>query len=176
MRVVLLGGAPGIGKTVTARRVLRIAARGTILVQWVDVDALWLHQPWRVDERTKTMVRANLAGVMANAHQGGIDILLVTWVFQHSDMHALVRGLAPEEATIETVQLLASEPIWRRRFEEDHERPPIDAFFESRYVGAQATPTDHRIETDRRDPEEVAAVLATILRLSTTRAKGSGRA
>ena len=48
MRLALVGGAPGIGKTSVARRLLEIAIAGRTLVQWVDVDALWLHQPWRV--------------------------------------------------------------------------------------------------------------------------------
>ena len=42
MRVVLLGGAPGIGKTTTAWRLMEFAQAGADLVQWVDVDALWL--------------------------------------------------------------------------------------------------------------------------------------
>src|ERR1700749_4148876 len=40
MRVVLLGGAPGIGKTTTARSLMELAQAGPDLVQWVDVDAL----------------------------------------------------------------------------------------------------------------------------------------
>ena len=57
MRLALVGGAPGIGKTSVARRLLEIAIAGRTLVQWVDVDALWLHQPWRVDTTDPAPVR-----------------------------------------------------------------------------------------------------------------------
>jgi hypothetical protein len=42
-------------------------AGGDPLVQWIDVDALWQHQPWRVDDRTKLMLQRNLQAMLANA-------------------------------------------------------------------------------------------------------------
>ena len=165
MRLVLLGGAPGVGKTVVARCLLKVAAKGSALVQWMDVDARWLHQPWRVDERTKAMVQANLVAVMMNASEAEVDLLVVTWVFQDAGMHALVSGLAPEGVSIETVQLVAEEPAWRRRFSSDPERAPIDSFYERRFAEANATPADHRLVTDDRTPKEIAAALAAILDL-----------
>ncbi|MBB5789488.1 AAA family ATPase [Jiangella mangrovi] len=166
MRLVLLGGAPGVGKTSVARQLLRRAAGGSALVQWVDVDALWWHQPWRVDERTTAMVRANLAAVMDHAATAGVQVLVVTWVFQSTHLHELVRSLAPPGALPTTVQLVVGETEWRRRFEADPDRPPIDDFFRDRYAGAQKTPSDHRIETDRRDVAGVAAELASLLQLT----------
>ncbi len=78
MRTVMLGGAPGIGKSSVAERLLELAQEGPHLVQWVDVDSLWLHQPWRVDERMTTMVQANLRAVAGHASQAGVDVLLIT--------------------------------------------------------------------------------------------------
>ncbi len=132
-------------------------------MRWVDVDALWLHQPWRVDTRTKAMVQANLKAVMKNALAAQVELLVVTWVFQNSEMHALVSELAPDGVSIETVQFVASEATWRQRFSSDPERPPIDDFYEDRYAGANATPADHRLSTDDRMPREVASALAKIL-------------
>ena len=165
MRVVLLGGAPGVGKTAVARWLLLIAARGPTLVQWVDVDALWRHQPWEVNDRTKKMVESNLRAVLANALDAEIDLVVVTWVFQSAEMHDLVRQLAPPGVAVQTIQLIASEATWRARFEGDPNRPPIDAFFESRYAAAQVTPVDHRICTDDLDAASIATTLAATLRL-----------
>ena len=165
MRVVLLGGAPGVGKTTVARRLLHIAARGTSLVQWVDVDALWLHQPWRVDERTKRMVQSNLAAVMKNALIAGVEVLLVTWVFQNPEMHALVRRLAPPGVCFETIQLHVDESTWRARFASGGDRPAIDSFYVSRYVGAQSTGADHFVDTTEIDPLRAAEAVAEILAL-----------
>ncbi|MEO6086985.1 MAG: hypothetical protein ABIQ18_28125 [Umezawaea sp.] len=82
MRAVMLGGAPGVGKSSVARHLLTLAENEPDLVQWVDVDHLWLHQPWRVDERMKKMVQANLRAVACHAAEADVDILLITWVFR----------------------------------------------------------------------------------------------
>ncbi|HSL58074.1 MAG TPA: hypothetical protein VK866_09560 [Acidimicrobiales bacterium] len=163
MRVVLLGGAPGIGKTAAARELLAIASMGEHLVQWVDVDALWAHQPWRVDERSRTMVESNLRCVLANSARAGVDVVVVTWIFQNEGMHRLVETLLPEGASLQTVQLLASERRWRERFTGDAGRPEIDAFYELRFAEAHATPADHRLDTDRMTPGQVAAELGRIV-------------
>src|SRR5690242_8721514 len=81
----MLGGAPGIGKSTVARRLLEIAEGGPHLVQWIDVDSLWLHQPWRADERMTAMMRANLRSVAGHAKRAGVDVLLITWVFQSGE-------------------------------------------------------------------------------------------
>lgn len=165
MLTVLLGGAPGVGKSAAARELLRVAAKSNRLVQWVDVDNLWMHQPWRVDEPMKSMVQGNLRAVLANANLASVDILVVTWVFQTPEMHALVEGLVPAEATVVSIQLHAEIATWRGRYEQDPERPPIDGFFESRYTAAQATAVDHTIDTDGLDPMEVAGLVSLIIGL-----------
>lgn len=161
----MLGGAPGIGKSTVAGRLLELAASGKELVLWVDVDNLWLHQPWRVDERMKTMVQANLRAVASNAAHAGVDVLLITWVFQSAEMHQLVAGLLPSGTSIQSVQLHADHDEWRRRFAADPARPSIDRFFRSRYEDAQATPVDEVVDTDGLLPAEVARRLAAVMGL-----------
>ncbi|WP_156742494.1 ATP-binding protein [Occultella aeris] len=163
MRLTLLGGAPGIGKTAVAREFLKLAVGGTLLTQWVDVDALWAHQPWEVSDRTTGMVQANLRAVIANAGAAGIDLLLVTWVFQDARMQDLVRSLAPPGLPTVSVQLHAEPATWRRRFETDPGRPELDDFYRRRYYEAQRTPSDHVLRTDGKDARAVAADLAALL-------------
>src|SRR5688500_16992577 len=112
MRVVMLGGAPGVGKSSVAGHLLELAQDGPHLVQWVDVDSLWLHQPWRVDERMTAMVQANLRTVASHASQAAVDILLITWVFQSAEFHRLVTGLLPAGAATVSVQLHADHDAW----------------------------------------------------------------
>ncbi|HEY1179227.1 MAG TPA: hypothetical protein VGF17_23990, partial [Phytomonospora sp.] len=145
MRMVLLGGAPGVGKTSTATELLHLAQGGSELVQWVDVDALWSHQPWHVDAAMISMVQANLRAVIGNAATAGVELLLVTWVFQEASFHELLRELAPDGVKVATVQLLAREATWRERWAADPARPPIDEFFTDRYRAAQATPADFAV-------------------------------
>ena len=161
MRVVLLGGAPGIGKTTTARRLMEFAQAGPDLVQWIDVDALWFHRPWRVDERTKAMVHANIRAVADHAAQAGVDVLLITWVFHTADMHRLVAGLLPPGSEITSVQLHAGHEVWTRRYTGDPERGggPL-AYHEEGYTEAHAVPVDHVVNTDGLTPIEVADAVA----------------
>jgi chloramphenicol 3-O-phosphotransferase len=165
VRVVMLGGAPGVGKSSAARRLLELAEDGPRLVQWVDVDYLWLHRPWRVDERTRGMVHANIRAVADHAAQAGVDLLLITWVFQSAEMHRLVAGLLPPTATSTSIQLHAGREAWQQRFEGDPERRGIDDYYQERYTSCQATPADHVIDTDGLTPVEVARLIAEILAL-----------
>lgn len=163
MRAILLGGAPGVGKSRAAKELLFLAASGTELLQWVDVDHLWQHQPWRVDDATTSLVRNNLRAVLANAKSAGVDVVLVTWVFQNTAMHQLVASLLPEHTLQTSVQLLAEPATWRHRFERDPDRPPVDEFFEQRYGEAQTTAADHLIQTDGLKPIDVAHLIASLI-------------
>lgn len=163
MRLVMLGGAPGVGKTSVARALLGLVAGGDPLVQWIDVDALWQHQPWRVDDRTKLMLQRNLQAVLANADAAGVDVVIVTWVYQSGEFHKLVADLAPLNSETFTVQLRASATVWRERFTLDAVRPAIDAFYEHRYFAAQSTPADHIIETDGLSVTQIATMILRLL-------------
>jgi broad-specificity NMP kinase len=163
MRTVLLGGAPGVGKSSAAERLLELAQDGPHLVQWVDVDSLWLHQPWRVDDRMTAMVQANLRAVASHALRAGVDILLITWVFQSTEIHRLVAGLLPAGAATVSVQLQADHDTWVRRFEADPRRPGLNDFYRSRYEAAQATPADYVVHTGGIAPTEVARRVAALI-------------
>lgn len=162
----MLGGAPGVGKTSVTRELLGLMTAGDPLVQRidVDVDALWQHQPWRVDDRTKLMLQRNLQAVLANADAAGVDVVIVTWVYQSGELHELVAGLAPLNSEPFTVQLRASDAVWRERFALDAVRPAIDEFFEHRYLAAQSTPADHIIETDGLDVIQIASMILKVLK------------
>ena len=144
---------------------MELAEDGPRLVQWVDVDYLWLHRPWRVDERTRGMVHANIRAVAEHAAQAGVDILVITWVFQSTDMHHLVTGLLPPSVTSTSIQLHAGRETWRQRFEGDPERQGINEHHQERYTSAQATPADHVIDTDGLTPTDVARRVADVLAL-----------
>ncbi len=159
----MLGGAPGVGKSAVARHLLELAATGTDLVQWVDVDDLWHHQPWRINEQMTTMVTANLRAVADHAAVAGVDILVITWVFQTAEMHRLVTAVLPPASTTVSIQLRAERDTWRRRFEADPKRPSVDAFYLGRYTAAQTTPADHVVNTDGLSPIEVGRRVADII-------------
>lgn len=141
MRLVLLGGAPGVGKSAVARAVLthhQGPPGSAPLLQWVDVDALWLHQPWRVDPAMRALVAANLRAVLGGAAAAGVEVALVTWTFHTAELRRVVVDAAPPGCLVRWVQLVAAEEVWRARFEADGDRTGIDEFYEQRYRAAQA--------------------------------------
>ncbi|WP_277212759.1 AAA family ATPase [Isoptericola croceus] len=162
MHLVLLGGAPGVGKTTAAEEILELVARsrGGPLVQWADIDALWRHQPWRVDEQTVAMVRANIRAVLSNARDAGVDHMVVTWVFQDAGMHDLLRSLAPADVATTTVQLLTSPETWATRIAGRRPGTEDDPFYLERYRQAQSVAADHLVMTDGLPPAEVAERVA----------------
>lgn len=100
-RVVMLGRVPDLGKSSVARYLLKLAESRPGLLQWDDVGALWLHQPWRGDERMTAMMRANLRAVADHAAHGGVD----------TEMHRLITSLLPAASTAVSVQLHAAREL-----------------------------------------------------------------
>jgi len=168
VNLLLLGGAPGVGKSTVAREVLKLCRRDTSehsrdhpLVQWVDVDALWWHQPWHPDETLRAMVRDNLRAVLANSAAAGVDTVVLTWVFQSAQLRDLLVSLAPAGTAVTSAQLVASEESWRQRFAADPERGTVDEFYADRYASAQesAGSADLVLDTTSRSAVECADFL-----------------
>jgi len=111
------------------------------------------------------MVQANIRAVADHAAQAGVDDLVITWVFQSAEMHRIVAALLPPTVTSMSIQLRAGRETWCRRFEGDPERRGINEHYQERYTSAQATPTDHVIDTDGLTPIEVARRVAEVLAL-----------
>jgi hypothetical protein len=109
------------------------------------------------------MLQRNLQAMLANAEAAGVDVVIVTWVYQTGEFHKLVADLAPLNSALFTVQLRASDTVWRERFTLDTVRPAIDEFYEHRYLAAQSTPADHIIETDGLDVTQIATVILKLL-------------
>ena len=98
MQLVLLGGAPGVGKSTAAHHLVEeVYRRGRdVLVQWVEVEGLWRHQPWQVNNRTTQLRDENLRAVLANAERADVDVVIVTWVFATwSSTTSFERSLPP---------------------------------------------------------------------------------
>lgn len=150
----------GIGKTTVARKLLSLAADGDRLIQWIDVDALWMHQPWTVSETTMAMLHGNLHAALHNAGVAGVQDAIVTWAYQNTALHDLVCSLTPEGTSVVTVQLLVARENWELHSTSDETRPVVDDFYLSRYNDAQATPADFSINTGALAPDEVAAAIA----------------
>lgn len=132
-------------------------------MQWVEVEGLWRHQPWQVNERTTQLRDENLRAVLANAERANVDVVVVTWVFAAVDQYDLVRALAPAGVDATTVQLAASEPTWRQRFGSDPLRRPIADVDLQRWANHSSVACDHLVSTDGLEGQEVGRLLAKLL-------------
>lgn len=157
LRLVLLGGPPAVGKSAVAEALLgRFIDNAPVRVQWIDVDTLWRHQPWRVDDTTITMLHANLRSVLHNAAIAGFDVAIVSWVFQDSGFHDLVVSLAPDNTAHLRIRLDASQPVWEERLATRSIGDEHRAFYEQRYTEARLSPADHVVQTDHRPVSDIA--------------------
>ena len=165
MRIVLIGGAPGVGKSTVTRLLLGIASGGSTLVQWVDVDGLWRHSPRRDDAALTRMRDANLAAVVPSAADAGVEVLIATAVFSSEDERRAVTAAAPADAEITTIQLHVDLEAWHDRIDSDADRPPVDEAFRRQHEGAQSIAADHVLDTSDVEAEDVASAIALILEL-----------
>lgn len=118
-RLILLGGAPGIGKS-TAARALYQELNNSI---WLDVDDLWRSHPFRVDEATRAMVEQNTGCVVRNFLTAGYQHIIVTWVWHRQEViDRLLGSLEGLAFDPKVVHLTADETALRARWEGDPNR------------------------------------------------------
>jgi len=77
MRVVVITGAPGVGKTSVARHLIGFCPPGTA---FLDTDQLADIHPWHIDERFLNIVGANLRACLENFSFANIHTVVVSGV------------------------------------------------------------------------------------------------
>jgi hypothetical protein len=77
LRMVVITGAPGVGKTEVARR---LAGRYRLPSAVVDTDWLADTRPWRADERLYRLIAANLTACLPGYRAWGVRTLVVSGV------------------------------------------------------------------------------------------------
>ena len=103
--LVLLAGAPGVGKS-TVARILLDRLDGCA---WLDGDDLWRMDPVRVDETTTAMVEDNAAHVLGNFLRSGSRHVLFSWVMHRQDIiDRIIAGIGID-ARIRTIILSTDE-------------------------------------------------------------------
>jgi LDH2 family malate/lactate/ureidoglycolate dehydrogenase len=93
-RVIVINGAPGVGKTETARRLI---ARCPERAALIDTDALVGIHPWHIDDAFYALVGANLRTCLANYRAWGARVVVISGVFIPEGIYAQVRPLLEAE-------------------------------------------------------------------------------
>ncbi|WP_128378876.1 Ldh family oxidoreductase [Streptomyces cavernae] len=76
-RVVVITGAPGVGKTEAGRRLVR---RYRCPAAFIDTDSMADVYPWRADERTYSLISRNLRACLASYREWGARIVVISGV------------------------------------------------------------------------------------------------
>jgi len=74
--LILIGGAPGVGKSTVARKIFTHLDNCV----WLDGDNLWRMNPFIVNEKTKQMVERNIHYVLRSFIKEDFSYVLFTWV------------------------------------------------------------------------------------------------
>jgi len=74
--LILIGGAPGIGKS-TVAELLYLHLENSV---WLDGDDLWRMHPFIVNDQTKLMVLDNIGCVLSSFLKASFDYVILSWV------------------------------------------------------------------------------------------------
>lgn len=159
--LVMIGGAPGVGKSAVARELMTSLDNCV----WLDGDDVWRMNPWRVDERTRKLVVDNIIAVLRNDIAAGFDYAILTWVMHRQEIIAeIMTGLAGLNADISTVTLVCDADSLRARHRGDPRRGTLGDLPLRRLAESRLLPTT-KIETSGRTVDQVAAAVRQLLGL-----------
>lgn len=125
MRIGLVTGTVGVGKTTTAFAAAERAAAGGIATAFVDVDELsrlWPAppgDPFRVE-----LILANLRALVPNYRAAGASLLVLAWVIE--DAGDLARLEAAVGTSVAAVRLVSEATVTAARLHDRHRGPASD--------------------------------------------------
>ncbi len=151
-KLVIINGAPGIGKSTVAELVFA----GLTNAAFLDGDDVWRIKPFEVNERTKAVVNRNIPFVLRSYLEAGYEWVLLAWVMHRQEIIDLVvAALSDLDFDLHIFTLVAEEEAllerWRLRAKkEDVPELVADRLRESRRL------TTTQIDTTHLQPKEIA--------------------
>lgn len=112
-KLIIIHGAPGIGKTTTCQR-LRTHLTPSV---WLDADWCWMMHPFTVTRETKQMVEDNITHLLRNFLQhDGFEYVIFNWVIHREEIFELILSkLADLEFDLHKLTLICTEESLRQR-------------------------------------------------------------
>ncbi|HYN32470.1 MAG TPA: AAA family ATPase [Ilumatobacteraceae bacterium] len=125
MRIVLVTGTVGVGKSTTGYAVAERAASQGRSAAFLDVDELSRLWPARAADPFNTdLILRNLASLVGNYADAGAELLVLAWVVQDTD--ALVRLEEAVGASVVAIRLCASASTLEARLRQRHHGAEFD--------------------------------------------------
>ncbi|MBW2091817.1 MAG: AAA family ATPase [Deltaproteobacteria bacterium] len=118
-KLILITGAPGVGKTTVAGRLFdRPEDSG-----WLDGDDVWRMNPFIVNETTKKIVESNIQYVLRNYLVSGFSYVILSWVLRRRFIiDRILTGLSDLKYDLFVFTLVCDEETLSDRLESDVSR------------------------------------------------------
>jgi hypothetical protein len=125
MRIVLVTGTVGVGKSTVGFAVAERAAAGGISAAFLDVDELSRLWPAPDDDPFRDeLILANLRAIVPNYESAGASLLVLAWVIEDAaDLAVLERTLG---SSVTAVRLLCPATVVETRLKNRHRGPASD--------------------------------------------------
>ena len=151
MKLIIINGAPGIGKTTIGRLLHNRLSNSAFL----DGDEVWRINPFEVNEKTKSLVEKNITLVLRNYFEAGYEYVILAWVLhQQSIIDRLVSHLDDLKPEIHIFTLVADESTLVARLQDDAQTTRNPDTATDRLRQSQLMETN-KIDTTGAKPEEI---------------------
>ena len=122
MRVALVTGTVGIGKSTVSFAVAESAAAHGVSAAFLDVDALSRLWPAPTGDPFRTdLIMTNLSSIVGNYQEAGAELLVLAWVITDaSDLADLESAIG---SPVDAVRLVAPEAVVETRLGIRHQGP-----------------------------------------------------
>ena len=155
-KLIIVNGAPGVGKTITCRELQRLLNRSV----WLDGDWCWMANPWIVTEETKKMVEANMTFLLDRfLNCSEYRFVLFSWIFRSDEVFShILNCLRTTDFVLQKFTLTCDENVYRDRLElAGREKDKIAGCLES--LRLCETTDSVKIDTTQKSIEKVARIL-----------------
>jgi len=150
-KVVLITGAPGVGKSAVASILLERLPESI----WLDGDDVWRMNPFRVNGTTTAMVESNIQFVLRNFLSAGFAYVILSWVLhRQAIIDRILEGLAGLEYEPFLFTLVCEEEALKARLEDDPSRQGVTELALRRLRESRELET-RKIDVTRRGTEEI---------------------
>lgn len=158
-RLIVISGAPGVGKSVVASHLCRMLDE----CAWLDGDDVWRIHPFRVDAERVALAERNIVAVLRNYLSNGCAHVILTWVLHRQEIiDRILSGLEgiPFDGSLFT--LVCDERTLESRWRASHSGHADVELALRRLRESAALDTTH-IDTTELSPEQVAGgILETL--------------
>ena len=150
-KLIFIGGAPSVGKSTVARRLLVRLDHAA----WLNGDDLWRMHPFIVNQDTTSMVEGNIQSVLGSFVAAGFSYVLFTWVLHdQSIIDKLLNGITDTAFQFSLFTLVCDEETLKSRLTSDALRCTDTALALQR-LQQTLTLASRKIDTTGQTPEVI---------------------